>query len=229
MSSLVSHGADLWTLPQPFRVGGLHLGLRTTIVRLPSGRLWVLSPGPLPDADASAVSALGEVAALVAPNAFHHLYVKVYRDTFPGARVFASPGLMARQKAFRGVERLTEAPPPLWTGALEQTFVGGMPRLQEFVFLHPASRSLMLTDLCFNLTGSPSGLTRTLMRLNGAYGRLGPSRYAKYLMKDRAAVAEAVQRMLSWDFDRVIVSHGDVVETGGKAALRQAFAFLLNE
>jgi hypothetical protein len=31
---------------------------------------------------------------------------------------------------------------------------------------------------------------------------------------------------LEWDFDRVIVGHGEIVETGGRARLENGFAFL---
>ena len=36
----------------------------------------------------------------------------------------------------------------------------------------------------------------------------------------------SIQQVLEWDFDRIIVGHGEVVETGGKEALRQAYAWL---
>jgi len=32
--------------------------------------------------------------------------------------------------------------------------------------------------------------------------------------------------VLDWDFDRVVVSHGDVLETGGRERFAAAFAFL---
>jgi hypothetical protein len=41
----------------------------------------------------------------------------------------------------------------------------------------------------------------------------------------RAARA-SVDRLLAWDFDRVVVSHGDVLEKGGRRAIEQAFSFL---
>jgi hypothetical protein len=36
-----------------------------------------------------------------------------------------------------------------------------------------------------------------------------------------------MQELLSWDFDRVIVAHGAVVEFGGKAMLTSAYSDLL--
>jgi len=36
-----------------------------------------------------------------------------------------------------------------------------------------------------------------------------------------------MQVVLQWDFDRVIVAHGAVVETGGKQALARAYSSFL--
>jgi hypothetical protein len=32
---------------------------------------------------------------------------------------------------------------------------------------------------------------------------------------------------MRWDFDRVIVAHGDVIESGGHKKFRDAFGFIL--
>ena len=42
------------------------------------------------------------------------------------------------------------------------------------------------------------------------------------LALDRAPV----DRVLTWDFDRVIMAHGEVLESGGREAMRTAFAWL---
>ena len=33
-------------------------------------------------------------------------------------------------------------------------------------------------------------------------------------------------QLLSWDFDRVVLGHGDVVEEGGREALAEAYSWL---
>jgi hypothetical protein len=33
--------------------------------------------------------------------------------------------------------------------------------------------------------------------------------------------------IMRWDFDRVIVAHGDVIESGGHKKVRDAFGFIL--
>jgi hypothetical protein len=101
-----------------------------------------------------------------------------------------------------------------------------IPLLNEVVFFHRASRTLVLTDIAFNVRRADSWLTRAVLRLDGAYGRFGVSRIGRAVIRDRRAARAAIDRMLGWDFDRVIVAHGEVLERGGRDALREAFAWL---
>ena len=57
-------------------------------------------------------------------------------------------------------------------------------------------------------------------------GRFGPHRIVRFAIRDRAAARRSLERILAWDFERVVVSHGEVLETGGKRAVEEGFAFL---
>ena len=46
------------------------------------------------------------------------------------------------------------------------------------------------------------------------------------MIRHRAAARASVERVLAWDFDRVTVTHGEVLERGGRDAVRAGFAFL---
>jgi hypothetical protein len=87
------------------------------------------------------------------------------------------------------------------------------------------SRTLILTDLCMNLQ-KLSRRERTLVRLLGVPPRFGTTRFTKLLSRDRAAMRPAAHDIMAWDFDRVVLSHGDIIETDGKARMRQALAWL---
>jgi len=218
---------DLWAIDQPLRVGGLDLGVRTCVVRLGDGGTLVHAPGPITVGLRGEIEALGPVRALVAPNLLHHMYLESCSLAFPQARVFGAPGLREKLGTTRIDEVLGEKPPPLWEAELDQLLVTGTPGLNEVVFLHRASRTLLCLDLCFNVRRSSSLFTRVFMRVNGAYGRFGPSRLFRYTMlSDARAVRESVDRILEWDFARVTVAHGDVLETGAREALRASFAWL---
>jgi hypothetical protein len=226
MSWLQPVATNVWVIDFPLRVGGLQLGTRTTVVRLASGGLWLHSPGPLQPELITAVSALGPVQALVAPNAMHHLFLAQNVRSFPRAALYVSPALLPKLKEIFSCELLSDEPPPLWHSEISQHLVRGLPKLQEVVFLHHASRTLVLTDLAFHIRHSDSRFTRLFMRLNGAYGHFGPSRIFRFLVKDRAALRTSLNRLQEWDFDRVIVSHGEVLERGGKQAMQTQYAWV---
>jgi hypothetical protein len=60
----------------------------------------------------------------------------------------------------------------------------------------------------------------------GATGRFGPHRPVRSMIRERAAARGSLSKILDWDFDRVIVTHGEVLERGGREALRAGFAYL---
>jgi Domain of unknown function (DUF4336) len=217
---------DLWVMDHPLQVGGLHLGTRTTVVRLSNGGLWLHSPGPLSPELMNEIAALGSVQAIVAPNAMHHLYLTENLRTFPNAAVYVSPALPAKLKEQHSYEVLSDDPPELWRNELAQHLMRGMPKLQEIVFFHHASRTLVLTDLAFHIRNSDSWFTRLFMRLNGAYGHFGPSRILRTLVKDRAALRSSLKQIQEWDFDRIIVAHGEVLEQGGKLTVQTQYAWV---
>jgi hypothetical protein len=62
----------------------------------------------------------------------------------------------------------------------------------------------------------------------GARGHFGPHCIIRSVIRDRAAAGQSLERILAWDFERVIVTHGEVLETGGHACMSEAFErFLL--
>lgn len=217
----------LWAAEDTLKLPGIRLPVRSPVLRLQDGGLILFSPLPSVEQAAGEIRALGEVRAIVAPNLMHHLGLAKAARLFPEARLYGRPGLHEKRRdvTFTGV--LDDAPDALWSAELDQVAVGGMPKLDEVVFFHRPSRTLFLWDLCFHITQSDHLPTRLFMRLNGAYGRFGPSRVARSMMRDHAAVGAAVERMLAWAPERVVVAHGDVIERGGQAALRSAFEHVL--
>jgi hypothetical protein len=224
-------GPALWAIDHPLRMpGGIELGSRTCVIRLSSGGVLVHAPGPLGDDVRRAIDSLGQVRVLVAPNLLHHRFLAENIRAYPQARVFAAPGLREKLGDVRIDEVLGDKPPDLWVADLDQLLVKGAPSLNEVVFFHAASRTLLCLDLCFNVRESASFATRLLMRVNGAYGRFGPSRIFRFaVMKDRRGTRASLDRILAWDFDRVTVAHGEILETGGRAALQAGFRWLATQ
>ena len=218
---------DIWVVDRPQRFYGLEVGARMTVIRLADGSLLLHSPIAL-DADVRReLDVLGPVRFAVAPNRVHHLYAGKVADAYPESRLWIGPGLERKRPdlVFAGI--LGDEAPAEWRGQVDQTFFRGRPYENEVTFFHRASRTLILCDLAFNFGPRSAPFTRLWMSLLRSYGHFGPSKLDPLLIRDRAAARQSLERILGWDFDRVVVAHGDVLESGGHDALREGYAWLL--
>jgi hypothetical protein len=218
---------DIWVVERPQRFLGLEVGTRMTVVRLEDGALWLHSPVALDDGLRSAIESLGTPRFAVAPNRFHHLYVGDWVRAFPGIEVYAAPGLAAKRPDLPVTESLGDEAPEAWRGGIDQCRVRGAEIFNEVAFLHRSSKTLILTDLAFNVGDEGAPAAKWLFRLMGRLGRFGPTFLEKLLIRDRAAAREDFEHILEWDFDRIVVAHGAVLESGGQAALREGYDWLL--
>ena len=199
------------------------LGRRMTVLGLASGRVALHSPIRMEEADIAALEALGGIAAIIAPTSYHTSDTPWYGERFPEALVLAPARAVKKLAGRCRVDGTLERDwPEELAASLEVLPLGGVGH-HESVFLHRATRTLVLTDLVFNLGAEATGLTRILLKLNNAHGRFGPTRIMGLFTRDKAALLDSVRFLLGWDFERVVMSHGGVVETGGKALIRQAF------
>lgn len=218
---------NLWVVERPQAFYGLEVGTRMTVIRLADGSLLLHSPVALDAALRGELDALGRVRYAVAPNRVHHLYAGDVAKAYPGTRLWVGPGLERKRPDLQFVAVLDDAAPAEWKGEVEQVFFRGRPYENEVVFFHRASRTLVMCDLAFNFGPRAALPTRVLMRLMRSYGRFGPSTLDPWLIRDRPAARRSLEKILAWDFDRVVVAHGDVLESGGREALRRGYAWLL--
>ena len=216
-----------WEINMPeHRVLGMAVGRRMTIARLADNSLLLHSPIK-PTADlVAAVNRLGPVSCIIGANTFHDAFLVDAQQTWPASRLHGAPGLAEANGKLRVHEVLGASPSPLWSNVLDQHLIQGMPKVNEVVFLHRQSRTLIIADLAFHLVDTPGTLGRLLVKAYGMHNRFGPSPLFKSMIRDRAALRASLEQVLSWDFDRVLVGHGAPLETGGKTALRQAYGFL---
>jgi hypothetical protein len=81
-----------------------------------------------------------------------------------------------------------------------------------------------VTDACFHIRAAARARDRLVYRMLGAWRRFGPSLTARtILLRDRAEVARFVERICRWDFGRIVVAHGEVLEPAGREAMCAAF------
>lgn len=221
----------LWVRPYPVRLAGATFGARMTVIRLGGGEIIIHSPCPFDPPLAAAIAELGPVAAIIAPGNLHWLHVRSCQQAFPEARTFVCPGVERRAQslAFDGV--LGDEAPPLWAGQLSQVALQGTGLVREVAFFHRRSRTLILVDLIENFTPATPGtnlFSRMIFRALGMWGRPAPAPEYRFAWGDRARVREGLRRILAWDFERVILSHGDLIRHDARNVVQRAWRSVLS-
>lgn len=224
-ASLKPVADEIWQVELHRREGGLHLRNRMTVIRLENGGLWIVSPVPLDDPLATQLATLGPVEHIVAPSCFHHLFAGPAHERYPGAMLWAAPGLARKRPDLRfDGELLGER--PTWTDEIDRCLVDGVPRIREVVFFHRRSRSLLCFDYLFNVHQEHHTLTRWVWRLMGVWRRFGQSRPWRLMTRDPAASAAAARVIRNWPVERVVPAHGDILEHDVRPQLEAALAWL---
>jgi len=221
---LVRHDRNLWSAEHEigWPAGLFPVPVRMTVIRSGDGSLILHSPIPIAPRLRDELDALGRVGFIVVPRA-HGRFAGEAAQLYPDARLLAAPSPPRKRASlpFRG--SLADDPPAEWKGHVETHLVRGF-RLQEVVLFHLPSRTLVITDLCFHIRRASSRGARLLFRANGMWRHFGPSRTIRRIgVGDRAAFRRSLERVLAWDFERIVPGHGDVVERGARDALRAAW------
>jgi hypothetical protein len=220
VSALRPLAENLWFLPFPLKMLGVDVRRNVTVIALLSGDLIIHSSGPFSTADVAAIRGLGQPVWLLDGILRHDTFAKEGRAAFPEAEYLAPPG-------FSEVVGFPTSPilpvPPHWNGEILALELAGSPEAKEVAFLHIPSRTLILTELIFNFNDDQPLWTELLLRVAvGGEHHPGMPRPVKAGVKDEAAFKASLNTIEGWDFDRIVVGHGDVIESGGKDRLRAA-------
>ena len=245
---------NLTTLSSPFaRFGLIKVGGRGTLVKLQGGNVAVFSPVALTPEVQAKLRSMGPVKYIVAPDIEHHIFVSSWAKEYPRAEVIGMEGLPEKREqdpankgikfahVFSAQNKLDMKISPDFDAEFSYEYFHSHQN-KELVFLHKPSRTMIEADLIFNLpaneqysktgidarSGILTKLAGSIMHTNGAatwhkrflwYGAGG---------KDRKGFAESVRKIRAWDYDRVIPCHGDVIETGGKAAVDKITSWFMD-
>ena len=225
----------LWVAEQPLKFFGLEVGTRMTAILLSGDRLLLISPIKIEPDTKAELDRLGEVKFAIAPNLFHHLYLEDCKNIYPQAELIAPPGIESKQPNL-AIDKIFTRAEIDFNGELAYTlFVGfqvfvppKIATVNEIVFFHPETKTLIITDSAFNFDRSFPWITQLAARVIGSYNKLKPSQLEKVAIQDRAAVRQSVDKILAWDFTRVILAHGKIVENNAKEQLTAGFEWLIS-
>jgi hypothetical protein len=231
MSELQKFGENIWIVEGPLvKDIGIMFTTRMTIVKLSNGSLWIDSPVPVPNSTIQAIRDLGHVKYLVAATPRHVWRLKDWHSLFPDAELWITKitrfTLKEGNLPFTGI--LKDEIPPEWAQDLDLVVFKGNPYIEEGLFLHKKSRTVIMDDLIqihhhrkgkifYNMLvklmgmGAPDGGVSLDLRLSFIHRRLA---------------RESLEKLLSWNFDKLIIAHGPCIEKDAKSFVKHAFRWL---
>lgn len=237
LNTLKSVAPGIWTVDGPLVGLGAPLGLRVefptrmTVVRLSGGGLWCHSPTAPNSELFAALDQLGSVEHLISPNKLHYAHIAAWKQRYPSAVAWASPGVCERAASKRAQvvfdADLRDDTPYAWADDLAQLRFRGSSVMEEFVFFHCASRTLILTDLIENLEAAKlPPFLRWIGRLGGVLDPDGKTPLDWRMTFHKADARPCLAQMLAWRPQQVILAHGRCYSENAEAELRRAFRWL---
>jgi hypothetical protein len=218
---VIRFGTPWWRMPFPTRM---------TVVRLAGGDLFLHSPTALTSNLKVEVEGIGVPRWIIGPNRLHYWWIPDWKAAFPEAEVYLAPRIVEQAKG-----RITEGRPldrdrgyP-WDSEIATLPVAGR-YMTEVEFFHHASRTLILTDFIEDFEAEKLGsvFVRWLAWFGGVTDPHGAMPRDMRLTFPKPVLRRAVETMLAWNPERIILAHGRWYETNGTAELRRAFRWVLD-
>ncbi|HST26866.1 MAG TPA: DUF4336 domain-containing protein [Rudaea sp.] len=217
----------IWTMDYPIKLAGVAFNARMSVVRLMDGKLLCHSPGPIDDSVAAAIDELGEVRYILAPGLFHHMYVAHAQERYLHAETYICPGVERRNRGLRFDWILGPGAPATWCDTMDQALIRDSKCVWEVALLHKPSKTLLLVDSIEYFTDHTLGvnwqfraLWKYLLRM---WNTPKPAPEYRFGWRDKSAVRTSLSKILEWDFDKIILSHGDNIIQNAKRMARLAW------
>ncbi|GAB1583422.1 DUF4336 domain-containing protein [Phyllobacterium phragmitis] len=205
---------------------------RMTVIRLGKGDLFIHSPTPLVPSLKAEIKAIGRPRWIIGPNRIHYWWVPDWRGAFPEAEVYLAPRIEEQAKGridftYTLLDRDRGYP---WDKEIATLPVTG-DFMTEVEFFHRPSRTLVLTDFIENFEPRKldSFIMRWLTRFGGVQDPDGqmPRDMRLTFFKQKPQLRAAVETMISWQPERIILAHGRWYDRNGADELRRAFRWVL--
>lgn len=193
---------------------------RMTVVGLSGGRTAIFSAIALEEPAMARIEALGAPSFLIVPGDHHRMDARVWKQRYPSIVVVAPPGA---REAVEEVVPVDATGDVLADPAVSFTVPPGLDGHEAALLVRrPSGVTLIVNDLIGHVL-HPHGLGAHVMARLFGFGVSGPAipRPVKSkAIKDPAALAAQFRAWAAEsELKRIIVSHGEPIETDPKAVL----------
>ncbi|RED53595.1 DUF4336 domain-containing protein [Aestuariispira insulae] len=216
---------------------------RSVIIRLPDGGLWIWSPIALTPELKAEVESLGSVKHLISPNKIHYLFLKDWKAAWPEAQLWGPQSTLDKlrkmhgdaefERSFAGMAPLDQTAPVDWQGALDLVRFTGSVFMDELVFHHVESDTVILADLsenfdCEFIKNNWSKWTHKFAHFWGITVESGGKAPLEWRLSwfNKKQARAAREKVLSWGPRQVIMAHGAWQRENGRAFLEKSLSWI---
>ena len=218
------------------------------VIRHDDDQVAIRSVCPFDEQLADEVRSLGKVTSIVAASLQHWLFVPQWKAAFPDATVYITPAAIGEDLRAKLGELgddaielcdVTDRAPPQISTDIEQLLFRGAPlNMNETIFYHKPSRSLIVDDAFYGGYSAccpTSWFSRAWFKAtkNGSFrsAELPIYRTSRvHTHGDTSALASDLEQVASWDIDQVLYTHGASVCTeNAKAQFLSVWQVVLDE
>ena len=131
-----------------------------------------------------------------------------WANAYPRAQTWVTPGIPAKLTELKNYKAIVDG---LWAEDFLSASMQDVPLFDETVFYHRRSRSLIVTDLVQNRE-----------ERGGVF--IAPPLNQSAVIKNTDAFKSFIAQIAAWDFDRIVITHGDIIETSARQAFERITA-----
>ncbi|KAL7552349.1 hypothetical protein ACHAWF_015591 [Thalassiosira exigua] len=221
----------IFIIEYPISYAGCTFTSRMTVVKLSSGRILVHSPCEIDDQLKAEIESLGTVDCIIAPGNYHHLHLPSCQKAFPSAKTLICPGVEKKRDDLRYDRIIGDEPDEAYSCDIDQVIIQGNRIINEVAFYHKSSKTLILVD-SIELIGDKAPGTNWVLQFWWKYvlrmwNIAKPAPEYQMGWRDRVKARKSMERILEWDFDKVIIAHGENIEKDAKDVVREAWQGIL--
>ncbi|MDH5559671.1 MAG: hypothetical protein OEY59_02300 [Deltaproteobacteria bacterium] len=200
---------NIWIIPYQTKSMGVLFKNKSTVIRI-NGELLIISPGPWDEYLKTELEKLGALRWIFAPNSFHHLHYRSWLRASPELEAWGTKALAKKRPEIKFNH--------IWDG--EQPFepevqlfgLMGIPKIDEILFYHKSSGSLIVTDLIFNELNLTGPMNWFFYSLFGIWKRTATSRLFKMCVSDKKAFKTSLESIFDLNIEQVILNHGNTLD-----------------
>ena len=226
-------GDDIWIINgECVSFYGFPYPTRSVIIRLANGKLWIWSPIAISDTLKRQIADLVDVEHLVSPNKIHHLFLGDWLAQYPKATLWGPRSTIDKRSDLPFAPALDDQTPALWSHDIEQIWVRGSLAMDEIIFFHKKSQTLIMADLSEHfsdrfLRQHWNFWQRSIAQVWGIVEGKG---YAplewRLSFLNRRHLKRAKARFIELNPINVVMAHGEWQSGNGLSFLQRAFKWV---